>query len=38
MSVKEKKTIKGTSFVIIKFSDLSKVFELFIFSEILEEK
>ena len=37
MSVKEKKTIKGTSFVIIKFSDLSKVFELFIFSEILEE-
>ncbi len=37
MSVKEKKTIKGTSFVIIKFSDLSKVFELFIFSEILEK-
>ena len=37
MSVKEKKTIKGTSFVVIKFSDLSKVFELFIFSEILEE-
>jgi len=36
MSVKEKKTIKGTSFVIIKFSDLSKVFELFLFSEILE--
>ena len=37
MSVKEKKTIKGTSFAIIKFSDLSKVFELFLFSEILEE-
>ena len=37
MSVKEKKTIKGTSFVVIKFSDLSKVFELFIFSEILEK-
>ena len=37
MSVKEKKTTKGTSFAIIKFSDLSKVFELFIFSEILEE-
>ena len=36
MSIKEKKTIKGTSFVIIKFSDLSKVFELFLFSEILE--
>ena len=37
MSVKEKKTAKGNSFAIIKFSDLSKVFELFIFSEILEE-
>ena len=37
MSIKEKKTIKGTSFAIIKFSDLSKVFELFLFSEILEE-
>ena len=37
MSLKEKKTIKGTSFAIIKFSDLSKVFELFLFSEILEK-
>ena len=36
MSVKEKKTSKGTSFAIIKFSDLSKVYELFLFSEILE--
>ncbi len=36
MSIKEKKTIKGTPFVIIKFSDQSKVFELFLFSEILE--
>ena len=36
MSVKEKKTIKGNSFAIIKFSDLGKVFELFLFSEILE--
>ena len=36
MSVKEKKTLKGTSFAIIKFSDLSKMFELFLFSEILE--
>jgi len=36
MSVKEKKTIKGNPFAIIKFSDLSKVFELFLFSEILE--
>ena len=37
MSVKEKKTSKGTSFAIIKFSDLSKMFELFLFSEILEK-
>ena len=36
MSIKEKKTSKGTSFAIIKFSDLSKVFEIFLFSEILE--
>ncbi len=36
MSIKEKKTIKGNPFAIIKFSDLSKVFELFLFSEILE--
>ena len=36
MSIKEKKTIKGTSYAIIKFSDQSKVFELFLFSEILE--
>ena len=36
MSVKEKKTLKGNPFAIIKFSDLSKVYELFLFSEILE--
>jgi DNA polymerase-3 subunit alpha len=36
MSVNEKKTSKGNSFAIIKFSDLSKVYELFLFSEILE--
>ena len=36
MSVKEKKTAKGNPFAIIKFSDLSKVYELFLFSEILE--
>ena len=34
---KEKKTLKGNPFAIIKFSDLSKVFELFLFSEILEK-
>ena len=37
MSIKEKKTAKGTSFANIKFSDLSKVFELFLFSEVLHE-
>tara|TARA_Y100000590_G_scaffold221486_1_gene250666 strand:- start:4331 stop:7756 length:3426 start_codon:yes stop_codon:yes gene_type:complete len=37
MSIKEKKTSKGNSFAIIKFSDLSKVFELYLFSEILEK-
>ncbi len=36
MSIKERKTSKGTPFAIIKFSDLSKVFELFLFSEILQ--
>jgi len=36
MSVKEKKTAKGNSFAIVKFSDLSKVYELFIFSEVLD--
>jgi len=37
MSIKEKKTAKGTPFAIIKFSDQSKMFELFVFSEILEK-
>ena len=37
MSIKEKKTAKGTPFAIIKFSDQSKVFELFLFSEILDK-
>ncbi len=37
MTVKEKKTTKGSSFAIIKFSDLSTVYELFLFSEILEK-
>jgi len=37
MSVKEKKTSKGNPFVIVKFSDLSKSYELFLFSEILEK-
>jgi len=37
MSIKEKKTSKGTPFAIVKFSDQSKVFELFLFSEILSQ-
>jgi len=37
MSIKEKKTSKGNLFAIVKFSDLSKTFELFLFSEILEK-
>ena len=36
MSIKEKKTAKGNPFAVIKFSDLSKVYELFLFSEILQ--
>jgi len=36
MSIQEKKTSQGNSFAIIKFTDLTSVFELFIFSEILE--
>ena len=37
LSIKERKTAKGTSFAIIKFSDLSKVYEIFLFSEMLEK-
>ena len=37
MSFQEKKTSKGNSFGIVKFSDLTSVFELFVFSEILEK-
>ncbi len=36
LKVQEKKTQKGTSYAIIKFSDLSGVFELFVFSEVFE--
>ena len=36
LKVQEKKTQKGNSYGIIRFSDLSNVFELFIFSEIFE--
>jgi len=37
LTIKEKKTSKGTPFAIIKFSDLSTVYEIFLFSEILEK-
>ena len=36
MSIQEKKTSQGNSFAIVKFTDLGSVFELFIFSELLE--
>jgi DNA polymerase-3 subunit alpha len=36
LKIQEKKTSKGNSYAIIKLTDLSSVFELFIFSEILE--
>ena len=35
MSIQEKKSAKGTPYAIIKFSDKSREFELFLFSEIL---
>ena len=37
LKIQEKKSAKGTSFAIIKFSDLSGVFELLIFSDLLEQ-
>ncbi len=36
LKVQERKTNKGNSYAILKFSDLSTVFELFIFSDLLE--
>ena len=36
LKFKKKKTQKGNSYEIVKFSDLSSVFELFIFSDIFE--
>ena len=36
MKVQGKKTQKGNSYAIVKFSDLSGVFELFIFSDVFE--
>ena len=36
LKITERKTIKGTSYGLIKLTDLNSVFELFIFSDILE--
>ncbi len=36
LKVQERKTAKGTSYAVLKLTDLSSVFELFIFSDILE--
>ncbi len=36
LKIQEKKTQKGNSYAIVKFSDLTSVFELFIFSDLLE--
>ena len=36
LKIQEKKTQKGTSYAIIKFTDLGGVFELFVFSDTLE--
>ena len=36
LKIQEKKTQKGNSYAIIKFTDLSSVFELFIFSDLLD--
>jgi DNA polymerase III subunit alpha len=36
LKITERKTAKGNSYAVIKFTDLTSVFELFIFSDILE--
>ncbi len=36
LKIQEKKTQKGNSYAIVRFSDLTSVFELFIFSDLLE--
>ena len=36
LKIQERKTAKGNSYAVLKLSDLSSVFELFIFSDILE--
>ena len=36
LKVQERKTAKGNSYAVLKLTDLTSVFELFIFSDILE--
>ena len=36
LKITERKTVKGNSYAVIKITDLTSVFELFIFSDILE--
>jgi DNA polymerase III subunit alpha len=36
LKVQERKTAKGSSYAVLKLTDLSSVFELFIFSDVLE--
>ena len=36
LKVQERKTAKGNSYAVLKLTDLSSVFEIFIFSDILE--
>ena len=36
LKLQERKTAKGNSYAIVKLTDLTSVFELFIFSDILE--
>ena len=38
LKIQEKKNQKGLSYAIIKFTDLGGVFELFVFSELFEQK
>ena len=36
LKIQERKTAKGNSYAVLKLTDLSSVFELFIFSDVLD--
>ena len=36
LKIQERKTAKGNAYAVLKLSDLTSVFELFVFSDILE--